>query len=268
MILMVFNPLSPDQVMLWDLVALVISFAIVMAVVQINGILQKKDMLPTVVTRKLVHTLVAPVFILTWPLYTGTWSSRYFAAVVPLMFVALFYAIGSGMMKNEAFVKSMSRSGEASELLQGTLYYSVLVLLTTLLWFYVPAGGLAAATPNAIIVMGCLAGGDGLADMIGRRYGTRKYGFGGSVKSIEGSVGMFLGSVIFSLVLVWAVGLGVPAWNVGAFIAPVVVFALGATIIEGITPKNLDNWTISIGVAAMMLIAHAVAPGFWPFPII
>jgi dolichol kinase len=265
---MVFNPLSPDQAMLWDAVALVISFTAVMAVVQINGILQKKNMLPTVVTRKLVHTLVAPVFILTWPLYTGMWFSRYFAAVVPLMFVALFYAIGSGMMKNEAFVNSMSRSGEAKELLQGTLYYSLLVLITCLLWFYVPAEGIAAATPNAIIVMGCLAGGDGLADMIGRRYGTRKYGFGGSVKSIEGSVGMFIGSVIFPLKLIWVLSWGIPAWNVGAFVLPVLVFAIGATIIEGITPKNLDNWTIAIGVAAMMLIANAVAPGFWPYPII
>jgi phytol kinase len=265
---MVFNPLRQDQAMIWDLVALVISFAVVMAVVQINGVLQKKNILPTVVTRKLVHTLVAPVFILTWPLYTGTALSRYFAAVVPLMFVALFYAIGSGVMKNEAFVNSMSRSGDASELLKGTLYYSILVLLVTLLWFYAPATGLAFATPNAIMVMGCLAGGDGLADMVGRRYGKRKYGFGGSEKSVEGSIGMLLGSIVFSLVLVWAVGLGVPTWNVGAFVAPVLLFAVGATIIEGLSPKNMDNWTISIGVAAMMLIANAVAPGFWPFPII
>jgi dolichol kinase len=78
---------------------------------------------------------------------------------------------------------------------------------------------------------------------------------------------MLIGSIIFPLKLIWVLSWGVPAWNIGAFIAPVIVFAIGATIIEGITPKNLDNWTIAIGVAAMMLIANAVAPGFWPYPI-
>jgi dolichol kinase len=184
------------------------------------------------------------------------------------MFVVLFYAIGSGKMKNEAFVNSMSRSGDASELLKGTLYYSILVLLVTLLWFYVPTAGIAAATPNAIIVMGCLAGGDGLADIVGRRFGKRKYGLGGSEKSIEGSVGMFIGSIVACLKLIWLFSFIVPTWSSSTFVAPVLLFAVGATIIEGLTPKNMDNWTISIGVALMMLVANAVAPGFWPFPIL
>ena len=80
---MVFNPLSSDLAWAWDIVALVISFLAVMAVVQINGVLQKRQLLPTIVTRKLVHILVAPVFILTWPLYSGEWFSRYIAAIVP-----------------------------------------------------------------------------------------------------------------------------------------------------------------------------------------
>jgi ABC-type transport system involved in multi-copper enzyme maturation permease subunit len=113
---MVFNPLSSDLAMLWDIIALVISFVLVLAVVQVNGILQKKKMLSTIVTRKLVHILVGPVFILTWVLYSGEWFSRFFAAMVPLMFVILFFTIGKGIVKNESFVASMSRSGEASEL--------------------------------------------------------------------------------------------------------------------------------------------------------
>jgi phytol kinase len=264
---MVFNPLSPDLAVLWDVIALVISFLIVMAVVQINGILQKRNVLPTVITRKVVHIFVAPVFILTWPLYSGEWFSRYIAAIVPIMFALLFFAIGKGIMKNEAFVKSMSRSGDASELLRGTLYYAILVVVVTLLWFYVPSQGIASATPNALIVMGCLAGGDGLADIIGRKYGKHKYGFGGAEKSIEGSLGMFLGSIIFSLVLVVLLGIEVKQWNPAAFIGPVLIFSLGAMVIEGLSPKNLDNWTISIGVSLIMLIAFALAPWFWPYPL-
>lgn len=264
---MVFNPLLPDQAILWDIVALVISFVAVMTVVQINAVLQKRNVLPTVVTRKLVHILVAPVFILTWPLYTGMVFSRFIAAIVPLMFVALFYTIGKGIMKNEAFVSSMSRSGDASELLKGTLYYSILVFFVTILWFYVPLQGLEFATPNAIIIMGCLAGGDGFADIIGRKYGKRLYGVSGAQKSVEGSIGMLLGSIIFSLALIVLVGLEVSTWSLSAFIIPVTLFAMGATLIEGLTPKNMDNWTISIGVALLMFVAHSINPGFWQFPI-
>ncbi len=264
---MVYNPLSPDLAWAWDIIALVISFIAVMAVVQINGILQKRNLLPTIITRKLVHILVAPVFILTWPLYSGEWYSRYIAAVVPLLFVLLFVAIGTGKVKNEAFVASMSRSGQASELLRGTLYYAILVLIVTLLWFYVPSKGIAYATPVALIVMGCLAGGDGFADIIGRRYGKHKYRVGGSEKSVEGSIGMFLGSVLFSLLLVGVLSIEVTQWDLVAFVVPVALFSLGATIIEAVSPKNLDNWTISIGVVLMMLIAYLVAPDFWPYPL-
>jgi phytol kinase len=264
---MVFNPLSSDLAWVWDIIALVISFIAVMAVVQINGILQKRNLLPTIVTRKLVHILVAPVFILTWPLYSGEWFSRYIAAIVPLMFVLLFVAIGTGKVKNEAFVASMSRSGEASELLKGTLYYAILVMAVTLLWFYVPAAGLESATPIALIIMGCLAGGDGLADIIGRRYGRHKYRFGSSEKSIEGSVGMFVGSMLFGLTLVGLLSLEVPDWDLASFVVPVALFSLGAMIIEAISPKNLDNWTISIGVAIIMAITYLVAPTFWPYPL-
>lgn len=162
---MVFKPLSSNLAAVWDIVSLVISFVCVFVVVQINSMIQKKNLLPTTVTRKVVHIFVAPVFMLTWPLYSGEWFSRYFAAVVPLLFVAPFAAIGKGIVKNEAFVVSMSRSGDASELLKGTLYYAILVLVVTLLWLYVPSDGLSSATPIALVVMGCLAGGDGLADI-------------------------------------------------------------------------------------------------------
>lgn len=262
---MVLNPLSSDLAAVWDVIALIISFVAVMAVVQINGAIQKRNLLPTVVTRKIVHIFVAPVFILTWPLYSGEWFSRYLAAVVPLLFVLLFAGIGKGLMKNEAFVASMSRSGEPAELLRGTLYYSILVLLVTVLWFYTPSGGLASATPVALVVMGCLAGGDGMADIVGRRFGKRKYGPKGAQKSVEGSIGMFVGSLVFSLVLVALLGLEVRSWDLAAFVAPVLVFSLGATVIEGITPKNLDNWTISIGVLVIMFIANALSSSFWPF---
>ena len=264
---MVFNPLPSNMAAVWDLIALLISFLAVMAVVQINGVLQKKEKLPTVVTRKLVHLLVGPVFLATWLLYSGEWYSRFFAAVVPIMFVLLFYAIGSGKMKNEAFVASMSRSGDASELLKGTLYYAAIILVVTLLWFYIPANGVSYANPTALIIIGCLAGGDGMADMVGRRFGKHKYHVSGSEKSVEGSFGMFIGSVIFSLVLLAIFSLEVSQWNMANFVIPILIFAFIAMIVEGISPKNLDNWTITIAVIVMIVVANAISSDFWQYPL-
>ena len=254
-----------DLAAVWDVAAMIISFMAVLAVVQINSVLQKREILPTIVTRKLVHILVGPVFLVTWLLYSGEWYSRYFAVVVPLMFVLMFYAIGTGRIKNEAFVASMSRSGEASELLLGTFYYAIIIVIVTLLWFYTPIAGSSSGTPTALVVIGCLAGGDGLADIVGRRYGKHKYTIAGTEKSLEGSLGMVAGSVIFSFVLVAIFSTMVGGWDLAALIAPLFLFAIAAMVIEGCSPKNLDNWTITAGVVVVLVLVHAALPGLWQF---
>jgi phytol kinase len=79
---MVFNPIGSEMELVWDLVAMVISIIAVMMVVQINGIIQKKGILSSDVTRKIVHIFAGPVFIVTWILYSGGVFSRFFAMLV------------------------------------------------------------------------------------------------------------------------------------------------------------------------------------------
>ena len=181
------------------------------------------------------------------------------------MFVLLFFAIGTGRMKNEAFVNSMSRSGDASELLKGTFYYALIILIVTLLFFYVPTNGITNANPTALIVIGCLAGGDGLADIIGRKYGKHKYGSSG--KSVEGSIGMLIGGFVFSIILVAIFSLAVSNWSLASFVLPLIIVSIVAMVVEGISPKNMDNWTIMIAVLIVLKLMHAAAPSFWQFPL-
>jgi dolichol kinase len=261
-----FNPLGPNRILIWDILAAILSLTAVMTVVQANGYIQKKGLLPTVITRKVVHLLVAPIFIATWPLYSGAGSSRYIAMLVPMLFVAMFTAIGKGIIVDEAFVRSMSRSGDPAELLKGTLYYAVIVVVATILWFYIPVTGLSDANPTAFIVFGCLAGGDGLADIIGRRYGGKKqFGFFGSKKTLMGSVGMFLGSFLFSLILVALFSLETTAISVSGLLIPILLVSLVATIVEAVSPPSLDNITIVISVLIMMALLNAYAPGLWGY---
>ncbi len=162
----------------------------------------------------------------------------------------------------------MSRSGEPRELLGGTLYYALLMVIYCIIWFYVPAGGgIAGATPMAIIVFGCLAGGDGLADVIGRKYGgERKFGIGGSERTIAGSIGMFIGSFLFSYVLLFFFSLEV-GWNIVALLVPVLLISIIATIVEALSPKGLDNWTVPIVVTIVILLMPLIFPTVWTFPL-
>ncbi len=189
--------------------------------------------------------------------------------IIPILFILLFYAIGSGKMENERFVASMSRSGDASELLKGTLYYAVIMLITTILMFYAPIGGQAFASPTAMIVMGCLAGGDGLADMIGRKYGgEKKFGIGGAEKTIMGVIAMFLGSFIVSLILIVIFSLE-PGTSITliSLIVPLLIISIVATVVEALSPKNVDNWTIFVAVIITVLIL-SFFPSIWPYSVL
>jgi phytol kinase len=263
---LVFNPL-PGLEIVWDIVAFIISFIVILMLVQINARIEKSGAFSTVVTRKVIHTFAAPLWVLTWILFSGSIFSRWLAIIVPLIFVLQFVMIGTGKSKNEDFVRSMSRSGDPRELLGGTLYYAFLMVVVGILWFYVPAdGNLANATPLALIVFGCLAGGDGFADVIGRKYGgDRKFGIGGAEKTVAGVIGMFIGSFLFSFVLVFLFSIEVTAFSVIDLLIPILVVSLVATIVEAITPKGLDNLTITIAAIIMVLLLPFIGL-YWPFP--
>jgi phytol kinase len=228
-----------------DMLALVVTFLAIQGLVTANGVLQKKGLLPAYVTRKVIHLFAAPVFLLCWLLYANTVASRYWAALVPLAFIAQFALIGTGIRKDDKFVQSMSRTGDPKELLGGTMHYAIAMLVTTLLFFDNGSG--QEFNPAAILILGSLAGGDGLADIVGRRFGgKRRFGFSGAKKTPIGSCAMFIGSVVMVL------GLGAAFSTVGAFslrwlAVPAVVVSLVAMVVEAATPKGLDNYTIPVG---------------------
>ena len=258
------NPFADNLAWLWDIIATVISLATLLAVVQINGQIQKSGKLPTYVTRKIVHILVAPVFMITWLLFSGPTTSRYFAMLVPALFVFQFAALGFGLIKDEASVRSMSRSGDPAELLKGTLYYAAVIVLLAVFWWYIPSNEAGVGIPSACIISGTLAGGDGFADIIGRKFGgSKKYGVGGAEKTIAGAIGMFLGSIIFSLGL-----LAIFSFEIGFFILPVIIISLIATAVQFFTPPNWDNITIPASVVLVIILFSQIFPSWWTYPVI
>ncbi len=262
---MVFNPLGSNLVFVWDLIATVISIVILLALVQINAYMQKKGKVSQIITRKFVHIFAGPVFVVTWMLFSGEIVSHYVAVIVPLLFVLQFITIGMGVIKNESFVASMSRSGDPRELLQGTLYYAIVMVLMTWFWFYVPSTGISNANPTALLIIGCISGGDGLADIIGRKFGKKKIGLKGSEKTIVGSIGMLVGSILVSSILVLIFSLEVPQFDILILILPIIVVSIVATIVEAVSPKGTDNFTIFLAVVIVILILEFAFPTFWPY---
>ena len=94
-----------------------------------------------------------------------------------------------GVVKDEASVKAMSRTGDRREILRGPLYYGIMfILLTIFFWKENPVG---------IVALMMMCGGDGLADMTGRRFKSAKLPHSPE-KSVAGSLGVFFGGWILS----------------------------------------------------------------------
>src|SRR5574340_167333 len=137
----------------------------------------------------LVVTLALTLF---WLLFTDQPSSRYLAALVPLGITLQFFLVGVGVIKDEAAVAAMARHGDRREILRGPLFYGIVfVALTVLYWLDSPIG---------IVALMILCGGDGLADIIGKRFPSRPLPWSPR-KTVAGSLTVFLGGMIFSVVI-------------------------------------------------------------------
>lgn len=78
---------------------------------------------------------------------------------------------------------TVSRGGDRKELLRGPFVYCVvLVVITAMRW---------QVTLPGICALSMMCGGDGFADIIGRRFGKNKLPWN-DVKTAEGSFAMFL----------------------------------------------------------------------------
>jgi phytol kinase len=199
-------------------------------------------------SRKMIHIGTGPLFVLCWPLFSPANSARYWAALVPLSITAQFMAIGTGWLQDPAAVQAMTRTGNPREILRGPLYYGLVFVACTIAFWRTSAVGIVA------LMMMC--GGDGLADIVGRRWGTRKLPFNPD-KSWAGSAAMFTGSMSFAfsmLALFDALNLLTPSLDLGETLMAVGVIALAATVVEALPLRDVDNLTLT---------AVAVLLGLW-----
>ena len=144
---------------LW--LAFITTFAISILWLRTVDYLATKGYFSKKLSRIIIHIGTGPIFVVFWLLFPENPLSKYFAAIIPLLITIQFFLIGIGVIKDQASVDAMSRSGDPKEILKGPFFYGVVfVVLTIIFWRESPIG---------IIALMILCGGDGFADIIGRR---------------------------------------------------------------------------------------------------
>lgn len=242
---------------LQDLVAMVISFVVALAYLKLNDLIAMRRWLPEYITRKLVHIGTGSLFLLCWPFYSQAWHARWFAALVPATLTAVFALIGLGFIKKDAFVAAMSRSGNPRELLRGPLMYGIAFVAATLVFW--------ARSPVGVILLMLLCGGDGLADVVGRRLGRIKLPSRRD-KSWAGSAAFFLAGGVFSLAYLALFGaFGFMSVNLEEALVPLLLTTSAAAAVEAYTPADFDNLTVPLG-AFVVLWMIIPALGWWKVP--
>jgi phytol kinase len=228
-------------------IATLLTFAIAVAFLRLMDFFAQRGWIESRLSRKLIHIGTGPIFVLCWLMYPDVWISRWLAALVPLLITAQFALVGTGTIKDQAAVQAMSRTGDRREILRGPLFYGIMFVAMTLIYWKDSLIGIPA------LMMMC--GGDGIADIVGRGVDSPKLPWSRE-KSLAGLLSVFIGGWLMTMfifaVYIW---IGTFSGPVARFLLPVTWIALGATLVESLPFKDIDNITL---VLASVLIGHLV----------
>jgi phytol kinase len=228
-----------------SILATISTFIIALVFLRLMDFLAHRGWIESRLSRKLIHIGTGPIFVLCWLFYPDAPEARWLAALVPFAISVQFALVGFGLIKDQAAVQAMSRSGDRREILRGPLYYGIMfVLMTILFWKDSPTG------VTALMIM---CGGDGIADLVGRRFGSKKLAYSPE-KTLAGSASVFFGGWFLSaFVLAIFVQTGVFDVPFGAFPLPLTIIALASTLVESLPFRDLDNLTVTASAAILGL---------------
>lgn len=189
------------------------------------------------ILRKVIHIGTGNVILLAWWLHIPAWvgiSASILASAVTLLSYKLPILPG---------INSIGRQS------LGTFFYAVSIGLL-IAWFW------PVQQPHyAVLGILVMTWGDGLAAVIGQRFGKHPYTIWGMNKSWEGSLTMALVSYIVSSLIF--LGVQGNVWQ--TWVVPVAV-ALVATGLEAFSKFGIDNLTVPLGSAAIAFVLSQLLP--------
>lgn len=221
---------------LWQRIGIVPLY--VGTIVLLAELCHRQGWLPSEQTRKIVHIGTGNVIAIAWWLQLPAWvgiASSVIAAITTL--ASYRWPILPG-------VNSVGRQS------WGTFFYALSMgLLIAIFW--------PLRHPEyAVIGILVMAWGDGLAAIVGQRYGRHPYQILGNSKSWEGSIALAgISYLVVTTILLVSQGNLPITWLVGM---PVAVVAIG---LESISQWGIDNLTLPIGSAGLAFWLNTVLPG-------
>ncbi len=229
-----------------NLVAMILTAGIALAWLRINDFFAHKGWVSSEISRKVIHIGTGPIFVLCWLLFKEINSAPYFAAVIPMAITSQFILVGLGVIRDASAVDAMSRTGERKEILRGPLFYGlVFVILTIIFWRRSPVG---------IVALMILCGGDGLADVVGKRINSLKLPWA-QKKSLAGSLAMLIGGFLFAILILWIFVLnGYFPGPISGYLLPVGIIALASTLVESLPLRDVDNITVPLTSVVLGLL--------------
>ena len=205
----------------------IVSTLFVLLILAISLVAKKKALFSEETTRKFVHIGVSNYWFIAMYFFTN----NIWASVVPVIFIVV-----NSLSYRYSLISSMERTQKDVAGL-GTVYYPISLTILALVTFssfsqpYVGALG--------ILTMGY---GDGLAAVIGSKFGKMKLPFINGKKTILGTMAMFIVTfIVISGIL--AVYRPEQSLLIALFLAFV------GTILELMTPNGLDNLTLPLGIS-------------------
>ncbi|TYQ24906.1 phosphatidate cytidylyltransferase [Pseudanabaena sp. UWO311] len=184
--------------------------------------------------RKVVHIGTGNVLLIAWWLHIPTWL----CVTAGVTFSAI--ALASHYTNILPMIHDVGRKT------YGVFYYALsITILVVLLWDSHPQ--------YAVIGVMVMSWGDGMAALIGKRFGKHTFVHLGNKRSVEGSVAMFVTSL---MVMIGIFGLthGIHTRDIGIAMPVAAIAAL----LEAYSPGGTDNISVPLSSAALSYVLQSI----------
>ncbi|MCR5731513.1 MAG: hypothetical protein K6G51_01025 [Sphaerochaetaceae bacterium] len=201
-----------------ELLGLILSLVFLVAIIALGFLAKLSGRFSPESVRKIIHIGVS-----NWILISAKYLSTFWVTLLgPILFTLL----------NTLFVYS-----GASKVLgmgdrkrdNGLIYFPISIIVLYLLKY-----SNVIALEDVVLGVLVMGYGDGLAALIGKKFGSHKFSLMKANKSVEGCLVMFVVTCILTLVIK------------NTELSKVLIIAIVATLLEAITPLGFDNITVPI----------------------
>ncbi|MBS7249877.1 MAG: hypothetical protein KIH08_04695 [Candidatus Freyarchaeota archaeon] len=272
-----------------DIIILIIVFGFVFAVIGAGEVLRKKKNLDPSFTRKMIHFFAGDAI-----LFCPFFINPQIIPIIPLvMGILIFFSSPKSPIKSmKSMFEVMARAEDyAAGHIYGPLYYIISIGILVTAFAYFAGGSYWPLFTIAAIGLFAMYYGDGLATIVGQKWGKHKYTIRGCTRSIQGSLTVFIMTFLSAFLVVFYFNLfgfwpNMPPnqwlaiwliYNLSPTIAtylalsiflttpPVIpmltiilisgiVGGIVAALIEGCSGRELDNIYVPLAVTAVILL--------------